>query len=70
MTMLGFAPQPVDQTSTPLTQSIGAGSLSPGPWQDVQGWSWSPSSVDMGGVNLGGGGGKLGGVGGAPLDIG
>jgi len=53
-----------------LTQSIGAGSLSPVPWQEVQGWGWSPSSVDMGGMNLSGGGGKLGGVGGAPLDIG
>src|SRR5215472_12621393 len=40
-----------------------------GPLAGGAGWGWSPSSVDMGGVNLGGGGGKLGGVGGAPLDI-
>jgi len=51
---------------TLLTQSISAGSLSPVPRQEVQGCGSSPSSVDMGGV----GGGKLGGVGGAPLDIG
>ena len=67
--MLGFAPQPVDQTSK--ADAIDRRrSLSPVPWQAVQGWGWSPSSVDMGGMNLSGGGGKLGGVGGAPLDIG
>jgi hypothetical protein len=35
----------------------------------VQGWGWSPSSVDMGGINLGGGG-KFGGAGGAGFDMG
>ena len=64
--LLSLSPtQPVDQLSTPLTQSIGAGSMSPIPWQEVQGWGWSPSSVDMGGMNMGGGGGgKFGGAGG------
>jgi hypothetical protein len=64
--LLSLSPtQPVDQLSTPLTQSIGAGSVSPIPWQEVQGWGWSPSSVDMGGGGMGGGGGgKFGGAGG------
>ena len=52
-----------------MSRPFGAGSLSPIPWQEVQGWGWSPASIDMGGMNLSGGG-KLGGVGGAPLDIG
>jgi len=67
MTMLVFAPQPVDQTSKadaidrrrlalagPLAGGAGLGLV----------------AVDVGGMNLSGGGGKLGGVGGAPLDIG
>ena len=69
MTMLGFAPEPVDQTSK--ADAIDRRRLAVAvPWQEVPGWGWSPSSVDMGGTNLSGGGGKLGGVGGAPLDIG
>ena len=69
MTMLGFARQPVDQTSK--ADAIDRRRLAVAvPWQEVPGWGWSPSSVDMGGMNLSGGGGKLGGVGGAPLDIG
>ena len=69
MTMLVFAPQPVDQTSK--ADAIDRRRLAvAGPPAGGAGLGRSPSSVDMGGMNLSGGGGKIGGVGGAPLDIG